>query len=219
MKDLNLKSLLNLLFARGTHVCPWWLCRTFDNPLRRFFQDPAKILKPYVNPGFTVIDVGAGMGYFTLPLLRLVGSGGRVVALDIQKRMLDVLQQRAAKAGLSGNLTTHLGKPGDPGMPGSADFILVFWMIHEVGDQQAFLSDLKARLRSGGRMLIVEPVLHVTRSRFESTVNAAQRAGLAVVARPQISLSRSALFSKDGPAAPDLAAPIFRNHLRKMQGG
>lgn len=194
---LSMKGILDVLFVRGRHVCPWWLCKSFDNPLRRLFQDPEKILEPHVKPGFTVIDVGPGMGYFTIPLLRLVGSGGKVVALDIQKRMLDALRQRADRAGLSGNLVTHLGKPGDPDMPDSADFILIFWMIHEVPDQQAFLSDLNACLRPGGRMMIAEPRLHVSAKRFQSTLDAAERVGLTLVARPEINLSRSALFARD----------------------
>jgi len=190
-------GILDVIFVRGKHVCPWWLCKSFDNPLRRLFQDPEKILEPHIKAGFTVIDVGPGMGYFTIPLLRLVGSGGKVVALDIQKRMLDALRQRAERAGLSGNLITHLGKPGDPAMPNDADFILIFWMIHEVPDQQAFLADLKDCLRAGGRMLIVEPRLHVSTAKFKSTLDAAERVGLTLADRPGISLSRSALFTKD----------------------
>lgn len=190
-------GILDVIFVRGKHVCPWWLCRSFDNPLRRLFQDPERILRPHVKLGFTVIDVGPGMGYFTIPLLRLVGSGGKVVALDIQRRMLEALRQRADRAGVSGNLVTHLGKPGDPDMPDSADFVLIFWMIHEVPDQPAFLSDLKACLRPGGRMLIVEPRLHVNKAKFRSTLDAAERVGLTLVARPEISLSQAALFSKD----------------------
>ncbi len=194
---LSVRGILDVLFVRGRHVCPWWLCRSFDNPLRRLFQDPEKILEPFIKPGFTVIDVGPGMGYFTIPLLRLVGSGGKVVALDIQKRMLDALRQRAERAGLGGNLTTHLGKPGDPAMPDDADFILIFWMIHEVPDQRAFLADLKTCLRAGGRMLIVEPRLHVRADTFKSTLDAAERVGLKLAGRPGISLSRAALFARD----------------------
>ena len=64
-------------------VCPWWLCYSFDNPLRRFIHDPAHLLAPYVKPGMTVVDVGCGMGYFTIPLARIAGPGGLVIGLDL----------------------------------------------------------------------------------------------------------------------------------------
>ena len=58
--------------------CPWWLCFTFDNFLRRRFQNPAKIMSSYVREGWTVLDVGPGMGYFTISLAKLVGPSGKV---------------------------------------------------------------------------------------------------------------------------------------------
>ena len=61
-------------------VCPWWLCFTFDNPLRKLLHNPEAILNPYIHPGNNVIDVGAGMGYFSIPLAKLVGPAGHVTA-------------------------------------------------------------------------------------------------------------------------------------------
>ncbi|MHB8055658.1 MAG: hypothetical protein ACYDH3_10480 [Candidatus Aminicenantales bacterium] len=57
-------------------ICPWWLCFTFDNPLRRLILKPEKILRPYLREGDRAIDVGSGMGTFTIPLAKLVGSRG-----------------------------------------------------------------------------------------------------------------------------------------------
>ena len=64
------------------HTCPWWLLFTFDNPLRRLVHNPQEILRPYVERGDTVLDVGCGMGSFTLGLAELVGKDGRVIAAD-----------------------------------------------------------------------------------------------------------------------------------------
>lgn len=80
-------------------VCPWWLGYWLACPLRQYRQDPSKILAPYVREGMTVLEPGPGMGFFTLELARLVGATGRVVAVDIQRKMID-LKRRAAKAGL-----------------------------------------------------------------------------------------------------------------------
>ena len=81
------------------HVCPWWLGYFIDNPLRRLIHNPEKIVGPYVKPGMTVMDVGCGMGLFSIGMARMVGDGGLVIAVDLQQKMLDGLQKRAKRAG------------------------------------------------------------------------------------------------------------------------
>ena len=88
----------------GQRVCPWWMGYFLASSLRRLVQNPEKILKPYVKEGMTVIDVGSAMGFFTLPLAHLVGDRGRVIAIDLQEKMIRSLQRRAQKAGLAGRL-------------------------------------------------------------------------------------------------------------------
>ena len=70
------------------------------NPMRRFVHNPKKILAPYIRPGMTVMDLGPGMATFTLDLARFAGPTGKVIAVDIQARMLEQVKKRAAKAGL-----------------------------------------------------------------------------------------------------------------------
>lgn len=82
---------------RTGHVCPPWCCFTFDNIFRRLVQDPNRILRPYIKPGWTVLDIGPGMGYFTIPTARLVGDTGKVIAADLQQEMLDGVDHRAYK--------------------------------------------------------------------------------------------------------------------------
>src|SRR3989339_2244046 len=85
---------------RKPFVCPWWLGYFLLIPFRRLSQDPEKILTPFVREGMTVLEVGPGMGYFTLTLARLVGTSGNVVCVDVQEKMLSALLKRAKKAGL-----------------------------------------------------------------------------------------------------------------------
>jgi ubiquinone/menaquinone biosynthesis C-methylase UbiE len=87
--------------------CPWWFCFVFDNFIREWLQNPVKIMTPLVKPGFKVLDIGPGRGYCAFPLASLVQPGGLVVALDIQKKMLAILTQRAERKGCS-NVTAHL---------------------------------------------------------------------------------------------------------------
>ncbi len=74
-------------------TCPWWFLFTFDNPLRKFYQDPEKILAPYINQGDIAVDLGCGMGYFSIPLASLVGDTGKVISVDLQSEMLSGLKR------------------------------------------------------------------------------------------------------------------------------
>ena len=177
------------------HVCPWWLCFTFDNPLRKIIHDPIKIISPYVHQGDTVIDIGPGMGYFTIPLARLVASKGQVIAIDIQQKMLSALMERAQKKGVTEIIKTHLAQPDSIGFNEKADFILAFWMAHEVPDQQRFLSEIRGLMKPDGIFLLVEPLLHVSRKNFARMVNMAKEVGFVIKEFPEIRMSQSALFT------------------------
>jgi ubiquinone/menaquinone biosynthesis C-methylase UbiE len=189
-----MKNILDVILARD-HVCPWWCCFTFDNPLRRLFHNPARIVSPYIRQGNTVIDIGPGMGYFTPAMCGLVGKKGRVIAVDIQQRMLDALARRVARQGLSNRLKVHLAGPTQFGVSDKADFILAFWMVHEVPDKQGFFRQVAHLLKPGGRFLLVEPRIHVSKKGFSDTIHLARTAGLKFREEPGISLSRTALFS------------------------
>lgn len=175
-------------------VCPWWLCFTFDNPLRKLLHNPKTILDPYVHPGDQVIDIGPGMGYFTIPLARLVGPKGHVIAIDIQEEMLSVLRSRAKKNGVSERIETYLAGQKSLGIHEKADFILAFWMAHEVPDQFTFFREIRDLLKENGSLLLAEPILHVRRKYFLRTLQSATELGLVVKENPKIRFSHSALL-------------------------
>lgn len=84
-----------------SHVFPWWGGYLLLSPLRKRSVDPMDLLRPYVWEGMLALDAGCAMGFFSLPLARLVGPSGRVVCVDIQKRMIAALKRRAASTGLA----------------------------------------------------------------------------------------------------------------------
>jgi len=176
--------------------CPWWLCFTFDNFLRRSLQNPVKILSPYVKEGYNVLDVGPGMGYATIPLARLVGSSGHVFAADIQQHMLDAIYQRARRAGLQDRIVLKLSKLDDIGVSVPVDFCLAFWMLHEVGNRKRFLSQIAALMKPDAKFLIVEPKLHVSFLNFTESLNLARESGLEIISRPNIFISNAAVLEK-----------------------
>jgi ubiquinone/menaquinone biosynthesis C-methylase UbiE len=181
---------------KNLRVCPWWLCFTFDNILRRVVQNPDAILRPYVQPGMTALDIGAGMGYFTIPLARRVGDSGRVFAADLQEKMLDSLFQRAKRAGVQNRITLHLTASDRIGLTGPVDFCLAFWMLHEVVDQPRFIKEICSIVKPGGLFLLVEPWFHVSRNSFNKVVQISRNNGFSMVEKPGIFLSNSALFKR-----------------------
>jgi ubiquinone/menaquinone biosynthesis C-methylase UbiE len=177
-------------------VCPWWLCFTFDNPVRKLIHNPNRILKPFIKPGWKVLDVGPGMGYFTIPLAKLVGDSGLVIAADLQKQMLDAILRRAAKASLQKRIQVHQCSADKIGVTEAVDFVLAFWMVHEVPDQTRFINEIAALLKPQGLFLLVEPKLHVSGPAFAATLKIAQKAGLSVTAKPGIFISNAVLLKK-----------------------
>jgi ubiquinone/menaquinone biosynthesis C-methylase UbiE len=183
--------------ARNKHVCPWWLCFTFDNLLRRLLQNPERIVEPYVHEGDTVLDVGPGMGYFSIALAKIVGEKGRVFAADVQQEMLKGLKKRARRAGVEKRIIFHLCKNNSLGLDTKFDFALAFWMVHEVPEQESFFKELRSLMKPNGRLLICEPQIHVTKVEYDETIKKAIRAGFTFKGNPDISLSRSALLGLD----------------------
>ena len=186
--------MLNKL-AGQKFVCPWWLCFTFDNPLRKLLHNPEAILGPYIQPGNNVIDVGAGMGYFSIPMTKLVGPAGHVTAIDIQTKMLSALGTKAQRRGVSERITTHLASPGSLDHHTKADFILAFWMVHEISDQRRFLTETYNLLKPDGLFLLVEPIVHVPKKSFLQTLERAEDIGFFIKGNPNIRISHSALLA------------------------
>jgi ubiquinone/menaquinone biosynthesis C-methylase UbiE len=177
-------------------VCPRWFCFAFDNPFRRLVQNPYKILKPYIKPGTMILDVGPGIGYFTIPLAALVGQTGKVIAADLQPGMLEGVRRRAVKAGVADRIELHQAEPNKIGVKETFDFCLAFWMVHEVPDRQRFIGEIVTQLKSGGSLLIVEPKLHVSKKSFNTTVEIAKNLGMTLVSRPKIFISNAAVLKK-----------------------
>lgn len=181
--------------AADNHVCPWWLAYTFDNPVRKLFHQPAKMLGPFIEEGMKVVDVGCGMGFFSIGMARMVGNGGKVYAVDLQQKMLDVTQKRARRAGLAERIWPHRCGPDKLGLSEQFDFILTFWMVHEVRNKRSFFNELRSYLAPGGKILIAEPKMHVSPDAFEKTLETARSAGLQLCGHPPIRFSLTALLN------------------------
>jgi len=224
-------------------ICPWWLAYGFDNRLRRIFQKPERILAPYVKEGMTVLDLGCGMGFFTIAMAKMINiqaegehlgsqaegehlgsqeegehlgsqeegehlgsqeegehlgspvrGRGKVIAVDLQERMLDQMKRRAKKQGVLGRIQPVLCQPDDILVKEKVDFALAMWMLHEVGEPENFLKQVRDCLKPEARFLIVEPKHHVKLEQFQKLIALAEQVGLKRIETPQIRLSRAALL-------------------------
>jgi len=180
----------------GGHVCPWWLIWTFDNPLRRLLQPPGRVLAGLVRPGQRCLDLGCGIGYFTIPMAEMAGPTGSVTAVDVQARMLEGVRRRARRRGVESRVRLHLSDGRGLEVAQPVDFALAFWMLHEVPDQDALLRDVFSALAPSGRFLVVEPKGHVNAAMFAASVERARAAGFGLLAQPGVSFSRSVLLEK-----------------------
>ena len=182
-------------------VCPWWVGYLLVSPVRRWFEKPEAVLGPHLKSGVTALDVGCGMGFFSLSMAELVGPSGRVICVDLQRRMIEALRRRAARAGVSDRIETRVCSQGSLGvrdLEGEVDFALAYAVVHEVPDAARFLAEIGEALARGGRLLIAEPRGHVSSEALEGTTAAARKAGLSVVDRPDIKRSRSVLLERPG---------------------
>ncbi len=179
-------------------VCPWWIGYLLASPVRRWISgNPESLLAPYVREGMTVLEPGPGMGFFTLPLARMVGPAGRVVAVDIQAKMLGALKRRARKTGMHERVETRLAKPESMGLDdlkGAVDFILAFAVVHEMPSAEAFFKKASATLKPGALLFFAEPAGHVKQEHFQKELDAARQAGLETVSQPAVRRSHAAVL-------------------------
>jgi ubiquinone/menaquinone biosynthesis C-methylase UbiE len=105
-------------------------------------------------PGMTVVDYGCGLGRYTTRLARLVGEGGKVIAVDVQVLALETVNQRAARLGLK-NVRTALAQGYDCGLPGGvADVVCAIDMFFSVSEPSVFLKELHRITRPDGMLVI-----------------------------------------------------------------
>jgi len=124
---------------------------------RWLWQLPRKVIKEIgIHEGMIVADVGAGDGYFTIPLAQKVGETGFIFASDIDSNALSNLKTKSDKLGLK-NVQIILGTEDNPGLPGGhIDIVLIVNTIHLIKDLNSVLDNIRSSLKQGGRLVIIQ---------------------------------------------------------------
>ncbi len=172
-------------FHHEPHRCPYWIAWLLASPLRRLAEDPNRLARRIVEPGDRVLELGPGLGFYTVPLARRVGPTGRVIAVDSQQVMLTELQRRCQRAGIDGRVELRLG--GDPLDTGSIekdiDVVILVNVVHETQDPARLFLAIREILRPGGTVFLREPAGHCSRTLFERELQWTREAGLSLVSQ------------------------------------
>lgn len=134
---------------------PEYWAKVFDDPARDAWQKPDELVRELgLGPTDVVADLGAGTGYFTMRLARAVPQG-RVLAIEVEPKLVEHIAERAKKAGLT-NIQPILGGADDPKLPDGVKVVLVVDTYHHIGSRSAYFERVKKRLAKDGRLVIVD---------------------------------------------------------------
>jgi ubiquinone/menaquinone biosynthesis C-methylase UbiE len=187
-----------LSVKKGKHpVCPIERAGGLDNRVRRWIQNPRKILKSYVKEGMIVLDVGCGPGFFSKEIAQMVGKSGRVIAVDLQEGMLQKLRDKIQGTELEERIILHKSEKHRIGVLEEVDFVLAFYVIHELPNQKEYFEELKSILKPKGQVLVVEPLFFVRKAEFDETIKTATDTGFLLSEGPAVFFSKTVILIKD----------------------
>lgn len=163
-----------------THVCPVWIGYILANPLRKLLENPVKMLSPYIQPGMKILEIGPGMGFFSIPLAKMTGKSGKVYCVDIQKKMLKKLNKRAKRKGVEDEIELCLAINNSQNiafLENQIDFCLLAYVVHEVPDQSKLFSEISTAMKKGAKVLLLEPKGHVDEQAWQKSLEIAGECG------------------------------------------
>jgi predicted methyltransferase len=127
----------------------------FDDPQRDAWQKPHEVIQALrLKPDAVIADVGSGTGYFSVRLANMVPRG-RVYGVDVEPDMVKYLAERARREKRD-NVVAIEGAPGDPRLPEQVDLVLLVDVYHHVDDRQRYFGNLRASLKPGGLVAIID---------------------------------------------------------------
>jgi ubiquinone/menaquinone biosynthesis C-methylase UbiE len=151
-------------------------------------------LKPYIKTGMTVLDMGCGPGFFTIEIAKLLNGSGKVIAADLQDGMLKKVRQKISGTELEQSIVLHKCQSETIGVKEKVDFVLAFYVVHEVPNQDKLFLELKSILKPDGKIFIVEPNFHVPKKSFETMLERVKSNGFEILDRPKSFLNRAVVL-------------------------
>jgi ubiquinone/menaquinone biosynthesis C-methylase UbiE len=177
-------------------VFPVEEAKYLDRSIRKWLQKPNKILGNWVKEGMTVLDFGSGTGYFTTEIAKLVKETGKVLAVDLQQGMLDIIRHKIEGTDLEKRISLIKCETRTINVQEMVDMVFAFYVVHEVPNKNKFLMEVKSILKPSGILMIVEPMGHVGKREFEELIKWAEETGFHILSSPKIFFSHSVVMEK-----------------------
>jgi len=152
-------------------------------------------MNPYIISGMTVLDIGCGPGFFTIEIAKMLDKSGKVIAADLQEGMLEKVARKIKGTELAERIKIHKCQDDKIGITEKVDFVLAFYMIHEVSDQDRLFDEIKSILKPEGKVYIIEPKFHVSKKSFETMIQRLENNGFEIKNRPKVFFSRAVLLT------------------------
>ncbi len=181
---------------RNKRVCPVERTKWLDIKLRKWLHNPKKIFGEFIKDNSVILDVGCGSGFFTIELAKMMNNSGKIIAADLQKGMLKKVEQKIKGKEIEERIVLHKCNKDKIGISEKVDFVLAFYMVHEVPDEYKFLKEIKMILKPDGIFYVVEPKFHVSKIDFKNTINKATALGFKPIKKPRIFWSRAMIFRR-----------------------
>jgi len=170
-----------------------------ESSFRFKFQNPKKIVEPYIKPGMTVLDLGCGPGFFTTEIARLLDGSGKVIAADIQDGMLALLRQKMTGSDLEPMIQIHKCQEKNLHLSEKVDFVLAFYSLHEMRCLDNILDEIKFLLKPNGKIFIAEQKYHVSKSTFSEIICKMEKKGFEITRQPKVFISRAIVMKMKIP--------------------
>ena len=176
-------------------VCPLFMAGALDSKFRRLFHNPRKILKPYIKKESVALDIGCGPGVFSIEIAKLLEGTGKVIAVDMQEGMLEIIKKKVKGTPLENNIVLHKCSPEKIDVKENVDFVLMFYMVHEVPSKENLFDEVLPLINKNGLLMIVEPKL-VSEKEFNRITNSIIEKGFEEYHKLKILLSRGIVLKK-----------------------
>ena len=176
-------------------VCPLRAAGLLDSKLRKFFHNPNKILKPYIQKNIIALDIGCGPGVFSMEIAKLLEGTGKVISVDMQEGMLEIIKQKVKGEPFEKNIVLHKCTQESINVKENVDFVLMFYMVHEVPNKENLFTEVFPLIKKDGLIMIVEPGL-VPKKEFNGIINYVKEKGFEEYDKLKIPLSKGMVLKK-----------------------